>query len=391
MEVKKSLIKGIEKLFVVSSLMGGIFVNNSYSDDLLVQFKDKAPSGTRSTMDIMNIDGADNNWNPGLDVDFLEAPSPSLDVYSIVPYDPFRLRNDARAPDFYSTINAEIGGRGLPSLNENQLVFSIYNENYFFNKNIFLDLYDMKNGGNTFVGTYDIKQMVTEGKTIPIVIDNGLSYNANFRFSPIVVQPPTNLYFVGTPGTPGNWADNNTWNTSADLSGTNMNWQPSIANINGPYDINLSDKQGINGLNLKNGPNHISGGTLELLVDSSINNDNVDTINSNITGIGKLIKDGTGTLILSGTNDYTGGTVVNSGILDITSSYALPNETSLTVGAGAIFIFDGSNTSGGNTSGSYAIGNSSQYAGSAVPEPTSVALLGIGGLLFGAYALNKRR
>ena len=44
--------------------------------------------------------------------------------------------------------------------------------------------------------------------------------------------------------------------------------------------------------------------------------------------------DGTGRLVLSGTNSYGGGTVVLDGTLVATSAYALPTGTSLTVGSG---------------------------------------------------------
>ena len=61
------------------------------------------------------------------------------------------------------------------------------------------------------------------------------------------------------------------------------------------------------------------------------------TINANIVqnGIQSLTKDGAGTLILSGSNSYTGGTVVDDGTLIVTSNTALKSGTSLIVGTGA--------------------------------------------------------
>jgi autotransporter-associated beta strand protein len=52
-----------------------------------------------------------------------------------------------------------------------------------------------------------------------------------------------------------------------------------------------------------------------------------------------IVKDGPGTLILSGDNTYTGETSVNAGTLILTSTSALPDGTSLTVGAAATSIF----------------------------------------------------
>ena len=46
-----------------------------------------------------------------------------------------------------------------------------------------------------------------------------------------------------------------------------------------------------------------------------------------------LLKTGSGTLILSGSNSYTGGTNVEAGILQVTNAEALPAGASLIVGA----------------------------------------------------------
>ena len=53
-----------------------------------------------------------------------------------------------------------------------------------------------------------------------------------------------------------------------------------------------------------------------------------------------LVLNGPGTLILSGSNDYSGGTVVDAGTLIAASDRALRDGSSLTVGAGGTFVFD---------------------------------------------------
>ena len=43
---------------------------------------------------------------------------------------------------------------------------------------------------------------------------------------------------------------------------------------------------------------------------------------------------------MSGTNSYSGGTIVDAGTLVATTSSAIPDGTSLTIGAGGTLIFD---------------------------------------------------
>ena len=77
---------------------------------------------------------------------------------------------------------------------------------------------------------------------------------------------------------------------------------------------------------------------------------NDGTASANLSGPGSLTKNTSGTVVLSGSNSYTGGTVVNGGTLIVTAAKALPNGTSLTVGAGGIFVFDPSSSAAAITS-----------------------------------------
>jgi autotransporter-associated beta strand protein len=102
-----------------------------------------------------------------------------------------------------------------------------------------------------------------------------------------------------------------------------------------------------------------------------------------ISGLGgSLIKQGTGELILSGVNTYTGGTTVDAGTLAITSNSAIADGTSLTVGAGGTFIFD--------PSAALAPVTSSGAAVAAVPEPGTLALL-IAGLVVGFGVWRRKK
>ena len=104
-----------------------------------------------------------------------------------------------------------------------------------------------------------------------------------------------------------------------------------------------------------------------------------------------LTLDNAGTLILSGSDGYTGGTLVTAGTLDVTAVNGLPNGGALTVGAGAGSLF-ASPAAGGVVLGGvqvatagYPLGGNSAAAPVAVPEPGTLALLlaaGIAALTF---------
>ena len=83
---------------------------------------------------------------------------------------------------------------------------------------------------------------------------------------------------------------------------------------------------------------------------------------------GNVVKDGPGLMVLSGDNFYTGSTVVEEGTLIAATSEAIPDGSSLIVGADAASIFDLS-MAGSPVTNSPAV--------AAVPEPGALALLGV--------------
>ncbi len=108
----------------------------------------------------------------------------------------------------------------------------------------------------------------------------------------------------------------------------------------------------------------VSGsGTLAFGASSSIT-DNGSGRSLTMNGAG-------GTLILSGSDDYTGGTIVEAGTLIVTSASALPYGGNLTVEPGGTFIYDPSQAVGGSVSLSAA----PQL--DPVPEPATLALLAV--------------
>ena len=103
-------------------------------------------------------------------------------------------------------------------------------------------------------------------------------------------------------------------------------------------------------------------------------------VGANLTGSGGLIKEGAGSVLLSGNNHYAGGTTVLGGTLTMNSSTALPAGGALTVGAGGAFIFDPSasaspmaTTSVSDTSATTAVPSSTSSASSSLVSVTPVA------------------
>jgi fibronectin-binding autotransporter adhesin len=128
----------------------------------------------------------------------------------------------------------------------------------------------------------------------------------------------------------------------------------------------------LSGTHTINSPLIISGGNLDI----AASNGSLLTVAGNIADDGNarsltLDGDGSGQLILAGTNTYSGGTNVNSGILIVASASALLEGSNLTVGQGASSFF---------ASASPAVLESAAASVApaglvAVPEPRTLVLL----------------
>ena len=99
------------------------------------------------------------------------------------------------------------------------------------------------------------------------------------------------------------------------------------------------------------------------------------TIGDSQTGATALAKTGGGTLVLSGSNDYSGGTLVTDGSLIVDTATGLPDRSSLTVGSAAAFA--------------PVIPSPGAPGASPVPEPSTLGLLAAGAALMAIY--RKRR
>ena len=102
-------------------------------------------------------------------------------------------------------------------------------------------------------------------------------------------------------------------------------------------------------------------------------------LSGDLSGPGGLVVLGDGTLILTGSNSYSGGTVVEYGTLEVSSAAALPQGGSLIVGAGGTLIFDPTVAAAPTTKPSFV----------AVPEPDALALL-VAAVLVAATTWRRR-
>ena len=89
----------------------------------------------------------------------------------------------------------------------------------------------------------------------------------------------------------------------------------------------------------------VSGGTLRGSASGELDIHALSNagISSNITdhdGPTALVKTGSGTIALSGTNTYSGRTIVTGGVLEITNVSALPDGASLTIGLDGSVVLD---------------------------------------------------
>ncbi len=156
----------------------------------------------------------------------------------------------------------------------------------------------------------------------------------------------------------------------------------------------------VSGMQGTGGTFNLGGGTLvagagfstsqAMTLSGSGGNGNINTAGYAVTfsgalsGPGGLNKVGPGTLVLSGSNDYQGGTDVMAGTLEITDADALP-DASLTIAPGGTFIFDPSQA--------VAVPITSSVAAptNPVPEPCTLALLTVAICGAALYETRLRR
>ena len=100
-----------------------------------------------------------------------------------------------------------------------------------------------------------------------------------------------------------------------------------------------------------------------------------------IGGLGELVKTGGGALVLSGTNSFTGGTVVAAGTLVLENKEALADGSSLIVGNASYFM----------PPLTPAQASAKSTAVTPVPEPDTLALAAAGAAVAAAYIWRRKK
>ncbi|HUE91908.1 autotransporter outer membrane beta-barrel domain-containing protein [Pseudomonas sp.] len=126
-----------------------------------------------------------------------------------------------------------------------------------------------------------------------------------------------------------------------------------------------------------------TGGTLSLgSAQLTLNQAGSTTFAGSLSGTGGLTKQGTGTLVLSGVNSYSGGTVVDAGILRQGVAGGLVSGTAFTLNGGTLDLngFDLSMSSLAGTGGTLSLGSAQLTLNQAGATTFAGSLSGTGGL-----------
>ncbi len=183
-------------------------------------------------------------------------------------------------------------------------------------------------------------------------------------FIALICAPVTAQTLYWDTGAAANWTNNQgngqrEWNTDSGGSGSGksswVNGSTAVFSAGtggtGTYTVNItSPADGYGaisaaGITVQEGTPTISGGPLTLTGSAAVNvaSGRTLTISSAIDGAAGLTKTGSGTLILSGSNTYTGTTVVNGGTLQAGTN--LDFSSGLELGAGTTLALGGNSVS----------------------------------------------
>jgi len=173
-----------------------------------------------------------------------------------------------------------------------------------------------------------------------VVFDDSLTGTSAVDISGASVTP-ANVYF-------NNSANNYTLEGTAAIAGVtalgkNGSGTLTVLN-NNTYTGGTTINAGVVQVGTNGTSGSLGSGAITVVTDLQFNRADTNVVANNMSGVGTVEQDGTGTLILSGTNTYTGITTINTGTLLVTNGNAL--AASGTVSNNATFQVNSSETIG---------------------------------------------
>ena len=197
----------------------------------------------------------------------------------------------------------------------------------------------------TFTGTHSLNLGTGAINRSGAIVINGTN-NATLTLGGVIAGASNVNYYSGSGGTL-EVAGANTFTGYMNVDGGKLK----ISNVNAlqnanfnPYGATASVEFGVAGTNTYNIGMLVSSKAIDLggnTISVGANNES-NTYSGNLSGSGgSVVKVGTGTWTLSGTNSYTGATTISAGTLSISSSAALGSTSGVDIGSGATLTYSG--------------------------------------------------
>ena len=200
----------------------------------------------------------------------------------------------------------------------------------------------------TFSGAISGSGGLTKNGTGTLTLTGELSYtgNTSINTGTVVIGSPSQL---GGGSYSGNIANSGT----LIYSGTSNQTLSGIISGAGVLTHNASSRLTLTGNNSYSGNTAITNGTLEITTNGRLGGGNYSgnitnsgqfvlgsnsnqTLSGQISGNGAITKNGTGTLTLNGSNNYSGNTTINAGTVVIGNSTGLGASGNITFGGGTL-------------------------------------------------------
>ncbi len=197
----------------------------------------------------------------------------------------------------------------------------------------------------------------------------------------------------GAGGTPYNNGANGAANTGGGGGGGGGNSQAPVGGTGGSGIVVVSYQRPSTALSIQAGNGAVSlSGAISNLSTLTVNSASAtSSISGNLSGTASLVKQGSGKLLLSGTNTYSGGTQIDGGTLALGSAGALGSSGTISFGGGTL-QFGSANNADYSSRFSTAAGQAYSIDTNGVDVTIADALTSSGGTLtksgFGTLVLS---